>query len=727
MKKLYVLLVLSFGSLIQGAEQPQLVEKSTFKTGMAHANSVSWNRDEVRLAAGVGIMAVPIPQRRQLPALYILARDTGTCLNQIKEHENSVRSVACHPDGERVASGADDKMTRIFDFNTGKCLQQIRGDHQVGSVRWNQDSIRLASGESSTLRISDTNTGQSLQRLTSNNIYAQSLDWHKDGERIASESTAEKILIFDCRTGNCVQELDNDCGNTYPRSVRWNQDGIRLASGYLQGIVRTWDIRTGKFIHSFMAPRGATRSPYDSFLNMISSLDWHLDGKRLAVACRNKIAYILDSTDSSCLQELTDTLPVYSVRWSPSGHRLAMGAGYAVRFWEYPGAEAKEAAELVLTPPPPPVPNVPVSGDSEPEVKKSAQQILIEKERKALSIPDSLLAVAQKHYVTSLACSNDGQLHEADSYQLIDRDLQSIAFDPSGRSLLTSSNLPVENSERINLTSLSCSDTGQLTHAQDFRTGYLSQVSFHPLKGYLAALNHSALTGNQVCFGDLDNNYEDKGAIPLKDCTLYSLAHHPLAQYLAIAYLKKGEDKAHISTYAIDKDKFTLLGSYLLNAEFIHLKYHPSGYFIAATNQRDNNVTAFYSSRAGWLMKIATFPTNGDKSCCSVYPNGRSLITANTNSNDLTYSESDIYGQLQFRKKYPSGNHYPVGLACNSTGKILAVAHRNKIITTFLHNDDELTPAGTYSTAGNPICLAFRPPPTEGEKKEDEEESPPSS
>ncbi|MEE1097710.1 MAG: hypothetical protein U0K83_05205, partial [Bacteroidales bacterium] len=56
-------------------------------------------------------------------------------------------SVAYSPDGTKIISGSGDKTIKIWDANTGQCLQTLEGHkYSVNSVAFSHDGTKIISG-----------------------------------------------------------------------------------------------------------------------------------------------------------------------------------------------------------------------------------------------------------------------------------------------------------------------------------------------------------------------------------------------------------------------------------------------------------------------------------------------------------------------------------------------------------------------------------------------------
>jgi WD40 repeat protein len=59
---------------------------------------------------------------------------TGQLLKTLQGHTNQVWAVAFSPDGQTLASGSSDETIKIWDIETGKCLQTLRAERPYEGI-----------------------------------------------------------------------------------------------------------------------------------------------------------------------------------------------------------------------------------------------------------------------------------------------------------------------------------------------------------------------------------------------------------------------------------------------------------------------------------------------------------------------------------------------------------------------------------------------------------------
>ncbi|KAH7111684.1 vegetative incompatibility protein HET-E-1 [Dactylonectria estremocensis] len=190
--------------------------------------------------------------------------DWSPCLQTLEGHSGWVTSVAFSADGQRVASGSDDRTVKIWDAATGVCVQTLQGGSGVRSVAFSADGQRVASGSwDNTVKIWDAGTGACVRTLEGHGdsvfsiwdagtgAYVQTLEHHggvnsvafsADSQRVASGSYDNTIKIWDTNTGACVQKVEGHSGSV--NSVAFSADSRWIASGSWDNTVKIWDAGT---------------------------------------------------------------------------------------------------------------------------------------------------------------------------------------------------------------------------------------------------------------------------------------------------------------------------------------------------------------------------------------------------------------------------------------------------------------------------------------------------
>ncbi|KAJ3250530.1 general transcription repressor, partial [Borealophlyctis nickersoniae] len=174
-----------------------------------------------------------------------------------KDGDLYIRSVCFSPDGKYLATGAEDRVIRVWDIAKRK-------------VRWN---------------------------LTGHQQDIYSLDWSRDGRCIVSGSGDKSVKVWDVEHGKCVMTMLNEHDKTMPQppygeeprdsgvtSVAVNPiDGRCVAAGSLDEMVRIWDMRTGHLLERFEGHR-----------NSVYSVAFSPDGRSIVSGSLDKTLKIWD-------------------------------------------------------------------------------------------------------------------------------------------------------------------------------------------------------------------------------------------------------------------------------------------------------------------------------------------------------------------------------------------------------------------------------------------------
>ena len=160
-----------------------------------------------------------------------------------------IRSVCFSPDGKFLATGAEDKIIRIWDLATRTIVKYLKGHEQdIYSLDFFPDGKRLVSGSGDrTVRIWDVYNGQcSLTLSIEDGVTTVAVS--PDGSLIAAGSLDRTVRVWDANKGYLVERLDssNEFGNGHMDSVysvTFTNRGKEIASGSLDRTIKLWSLK----------------------------------------------------------------------------------------------------------------------------------------------------------------------------------------------------------------------------------------------------------------------------------------------------------------------------------------------------------------------------------------------------------------------------------------------------------------------------------------------------
>ena len=175
---------------------------------------------------------------------------SGECLDTLEGHLSGVISVAITPDGERVVTGSWDGTIKIWDMQSGECLDTLKGhSSDVESVAITPDGKRVVTGSSdNTIKIWDMQSGECLDTLEGHSGWVNSVAITPGGERVVSGSWDETIKIWDIQSGECLDTLKGHLSGVI--SVAITPGGERVVTGSWDGTIKIWDMQSGECIYT---------------------------------------------------------------------------------------------------------------------------------------------------------------------------------------------------------------------------------------------------------------------------------------------------------------------------------------------------------------------------------------------------------------------------------------------------------------------------------------------
>ena len=256
-----------------------LAEKPEFKAFEGHGPFVSG-------VAIAGEMFVSGGYDCKLIWRKLSGEDINTTENA---HSRWIRKLAASPDGQRVASVADDMVCRVWEASTGKLLHELRGHdertpHHFPSMLYtctfSPDSQRLATADKTgRICVWDVSTGNKLAQLEAPGFYTwdpkerihsiggtRSLAFSPDGKTLVAGGIGKignidhldgpaRVEVFDWEAGTSQHTFEGDAKGLVEQllfhpEAKW----LAARGGDNGGFVQFYDLAEKKVFKSEKAP-----------------------------------------------------------------------------------------------------------------------------------------------------------------------------------------------------------------------------------------------------------------------------------------------------------------------------------------------------------------------------------------------------------------------------------------------------------------------------------------
>jgi small GTP-binding protein len=273
--------------------------------------------------------------------------ETGRCLRVFKGHSEFINSVAWSADQRRAVSGSNDKMVRLWDVETGRCLRVFKGHSEgVLSVAWSVDQRRAVSGSiDTTVRLWDVETGRCLRVFEGHTDIVWWVTWSADQRHAFSCSWDKTVRLWDVETGRCLRVFEGH--TSWINCVACDDDQRHVLSGSMDKTVRLWDVNTGRCLRVF-----------EGHTEQVWIIAWSADSRHVLSGSMDKTVRLWDVNTGRCLHVFEGhTGGVVSVAWSADQHHAFSGDAYGgIRVWDLSEFVAEtlapETAASALSPAP---------------------------------------------------------------------------------------------------------------------------------------------------------------------------------------------------------------------------------------------------------------------------------------------------------------------------------------------------------------------------------------
>ncbi|KAI9011035.1 WD40-repeat-containing domain protein [Gaertneriomyces semiglobifer] len=199
---------------------------------------------------------------------YVWDAQTGAKISTLTDSDLSpttdlyIRSVCFSPDGHFLATGAEDRIIRIWDIQRRKVVLALKGHEQdIYSLDWSRDGRVIVSGSGDrSVKVWDAGNGKCLMSVLGDDGGGKSGEGREsrdregvkdsgvtsiavnpvDGRSVAAGSLDEEVRLFDLRTGALLERFQGHKNSVY--SVAFSPDGRSIVSGSLDRTLKIWDL-----------------------------------------------------------------------------------------------------------------------------------------------------------------------------------------------------------------------------------------------------------------------------------------------------------------------------------------------------------------------------------------------------------------------------------------------------------------------------------------------------
>ncbi|ORY17692.1 transcriptional repressor rco-1 [Clohesyomyces aquaticus] len=248
-----------------------------------------------------------------------------------------IRSVCFSPDGMYLATGAEDKVIRVWDIQSRTIKHQFTGHEQdIYSLDFARNGRIIASGSGDrSVRLWDLPSNKQVLHLSiEDGVTTVAIS--PDNRYVAAGSLDKSVRVWEVATGQLVVRLEGEVGHKDSvYSVAFAPAGDRLVSGSLDKTIKMWDLSPPSRMLQGGVPGGQCVRTFEGHKDFVLSValtphgDWVLSGSK-----DRGVQFWDPNTGVAQLMLQGHKNSVISVAPSPTGGIFATGSGdMRARIW----------------------------------------------------------------------------------------------------------------------------------------------------------------------------------------------------------------------------------------------------------------------------------------------------------------------------------------------------------------------------------------------------------